>query len=134
MSNLYAFLHPELPEQNEVVFERFKDENGNVVPFVIKPITAEENKALVKKCTVKDKAGKKNLDTARYQTCLVIAGTVVPDFTDAELCEGYGVIDPEMAVGRMLYAGEHMRLANEILKLSGLDDESDEEDLEEAKN
>ena len=134
MSNLYAFLHPETPEQKEVVFERFKDESGEVVPFIIKPITSEENKILVKKCTTTDRSGKKHLDTSKYQTCLVIAGTVVPDFSDAELCEGYGVLDPEMVVGRMLYAGEYMKLANEILRLSGLDDESGEEAEEEAKN
>ena len=132
--SLYAFLHPETPDQKEVVFERFKDENGKVVPFLIKPITSEENKILVKKCSNTDKSGKKHLDTSKYQTCIVIAGTVVPDFTDAELCEGYGVVDPEMVVGRMLYAGEYMKLANEILRLSGLDDESGEEAEEEAKN
>lgn len=132
--SLYAFLHPETPEHKEVVFERFKDENGKVVPFLIKPITSEENKALVNKCTIKEKNGKSHLNSSRYQTCLVIAGTAVPDFTSAELCEGYGVIDPEMVVGRMLYAGEYMKLANEILRISGLDDESDAEAEEEAKN
>ncbi len=134
MSSLYAFLHPETPEQKEVVFERFKDEDGNVVPFLIKPITSEENKALTKKCTIKDKSGKKTIDTSRYQTSIVIAGTIRPDFTDAELCEGYGVVDPEMVVGKMLYAGEYMKLADEILKLSGLTEEAEEEEAEEAKN
>ena len=132
--SLYAFLHPEAPEQKEVVFSRFKDEDGKVVPFLIKPITSEENKALIKKCTMRDKSGKAHLDSSRYQTELVIAGTVRPDFTDAQLCEGWGVVDPAMVVGKMLFAGEYMKLADEILKLSGLDEESAEEAEEEAKN
>lgn len=132
--SLYAFLHPETPEQKEVVFPRFKDENGDVVPFLIKPITSEENKALIKKSTVIDKRGKKHLDANKYQAALVIAGTIRPDFTDAELCDGWGVVDPEMLVGRMLYAGEYMKLADEILDLSGLGDDAEAEIEEEAKN
>lgn len=132
--SLYAFLHPETPEQKEVVFDRFKDEDGKVVPFLIRPITSEENKAIQKKCTIKDKSGKKSMDSSRYQTCLVIVGTVRPDFTDSQLCDGYGVVDPEMVVGKMLYVGEYMKLADEILKLSGLDEDSEAEAEEEAKN
>lgn len=134
MSKLYAFLHPETPEQKEVVFPRFKDENGVVVPFLVKPITSEENKALINKCSSRDKKGNKHLDSSRYQTELVVAGTVRPDFTDAELCDGYGVVDPNMLVERMLFAGEYMKLAEEILKISGLDEESEAEAEEEVKN
>ncbi len=137
MSKLYAFLHPEMPEQKKIFFPRFKGEDGEVVPFIIKPITSAENKALIKKHTIvtKDRGGTKSrLDSAAYQTALVIAGTVQPDFTDAELCEGYGVLDPYQVVGKMLLVGEYSKLADEILKLSGLDEESDEEAAEEAKN
>lgn len=134
MSNLYAFLHPEMPEQKEVVFSRFKDENGKVVPFLIRPLTTEENNALMKKCKVKEKSGKTSTDTARYQLEVVVAGTVRPDFTDSELCEGWGVVDPTMVVGKMLFSGEYARLAEEIIKLSGFDEDSADEAEEEAKN
>ena len=137
MSNLYAFLHPELPEQKEVVFSRFKDENGNVVPFVIRPITSEVNKALIKKCTLttKDRSGvNRKIDTDRYQAEIVLAGTVQPDFSDAQICEAYGVVSPELVIGKMLLAGEFMTLVNEILALSGLDEESEEAAVAEAKN
>ena len=137
MSNLYAFLHPEVPENKEVVFSRFKDEDGKVVPFIIRPITAEENKELVKKYTIvtKDRRGsKRHLDSDKYQTAVVIAGTVKPEFDSAELCEAYGVLDPQDLVGKMLFAGEFATLAEEIFRLSGLDDESVEDEAEEAKN
>ena len=50
MGTLSAFLHPEVPENKEIVIsKRFKDENGNVVPFVIRPLSEEETSALRKK-------------------------------------------------------------------------------------
>ena len=67
---------------------------------------------------------------SRYQTKIIVAGTAVPDFTSSELCDGYGTMDPEQVVERMLLAGEYAMLSDEILKLSGLDDEAEEE----AKN
>ena len=51
MSSLNAFLHPEQTENREVfVSDRFK-ENGKPVPFVIRPITQQENEGLIKKET-----------------------------------------------------------------------------------
>ena len=57
MSKLSAFLKP-TPEgkKKEVILERFTDENGKVVPFVIKSIRAADNDSLVRKNT--DKIGR----------------------------------------------------------------------------
>lgn len=134
MSDLYAFLHPELPEQKEIVLPRFKNRDGKVVPFVIKPLTAEENEALLKRYMVKTKDRGRQIDSAAYQRALIVAGTVVPDFRDAQLCEAYGVLDPAALVGKMLLAGESLKLADEILTISGLDEESAKAEEEEAKN
>lgn len=138
MDNLYAFLHPETPAEKELILStRFKDKAGNPVPFRIKPITGEENDALIKKCTIRTKEkGRevKKFDSTRYNRALVVAATVFPDFRDATLCEAYGVVDPELLVTKMLLIGEYQKLSEEILLLSGLDDESAEDTLEEAKN
>ena len=136
MTDLYAFLHPEVPDQKEVVFSRFKNKDGSIAPFIIRPITAEENEALLKKCMIitKDHGEKRRLDSAKYQRSLIVAGTVSPDFADAQLCEAYGVVDPQLVVGKMLLAGEYTRLADEILTLSGLDEGSSAAEAEEAKN
>ncbi|MBC5712543.1 phage portal protein, partial [Hungatella sp. L12] len=57
MGSLNAFLHPEQAENKEVIVsERFK-ENGKPVPFVIRPITQQENDGLLRKYTKKDKKG-----------------------------------------------------------------------------
>lgn len=136
MSNLSAFLHPEIiPEKEIKISDRFK-ENGEVVLFKIRPLSQEEADAITKKCTihVKDRSGsdKKTLDTTKYMRSLVVAGTVYPDFTDKELCDAYGVVDPLMVPVKMLYTGEFNKLGNAIAELSGIND--DEEAIEEAKN
>lgn len=137
MTELYAFLHPETPENKEVLIKRFKNEKGEVVPFIIRPVTADENDALLKRCryTIKGRRGEeRKLDSVKYQRALVVKATVTPDFTSKELCDAYGVVDPELCTARMLYAGEFQLLVDEILNLSGLDDESGEAVEEEAKN
>lgn len=134
--DLYAFLHPEQTEitKEVVISERFKDKDGNVVPFKIRPITQKENDEVIKRSykTVRNSGGtSKELDIITYKRRMVLAGTVYPDFSRTELCEAYGTLDPIDVIGKMLYAGEFARLANEISKLSGF---ADEAVIEEAKN
>lgn len=137
MGTLHAFLHPETPEQQEIVIStRFKDEKGNPVPFIIRAISQEENEGLRKKATrtYKDKRtgeSVREFDGAKFTRLFTIAGTVRPDFQATELCEAYSVLDPELVLGKMLLAGEYSRLSEAIANLSGIN----EDDLgQEAKN
>lgn len=135
MSNLHAFLHPEQPENQKIVISnRFKDENGEVVPFEIKALTEAETEALRKAATItyKNRTGatESKLDAAKLTRLLVISGTVTPDFRAKELCDAYGVIDPEQALGKMLLAGEYAKLSEAILSLSGMGEDTEAE----AKN
>lgn len=137
MASLTAFLHPEVPSEQEIIIsERFK-EDGNPVPFKIRPLTQEETQALSKKYTRTNKVKgtvERSLDGDRFGAALIVAATVFPDFSDAQLCEAYGTLDPLQVPGKMLLAGEYMKLSEAIMKLSGLDDESEAEEAEEAKN
>lgn len=133
--NLSAFLHPELPEEQEIVVSaRFKDEEGNPIPFRIRAITQEENDSLIKAATrtTKDRTGStvRNFDSQAYSRSLIVAGTVYPDFRAAELCEHYGVADPGLVPVKMLLVGEYLKLSEAISDLSGLGDTADQE----AKN
>lgn len=135
MESLHAFLHPEQPENQKIVISnRFKDESGEVVPFEIKALNEEETESLRKRAMIayRSKTGvtESKLDAAKLTRLLVIAGTVRPDFRAKELCDAYGVIDPEQVLGKMLLAGEYAKLSDAILNLSGMGD-----DVEiEAKN
>ena len=99
MSRLNAFLHPvDLGEVKEVIISsRFKDEAGNPVPFTIRAITQEQNDAMTAKCRrVRTVRGQRQeyLDVAQLNRELIVAATLEPDFSSAEVCEAYGTKIP----------------------------------------
>lgn len=137
MASLSAFLNPIIPDEQEVIISKRFVENGEIVPFKIRPITQEENNALIKQCTVTKKGAKgieRKLDADKYSASLVVAATVEPDFRNAELCKAFGTLDPLQVPAKMLLAGEYQRLADAILTLSDIGEAAEEEAEEEAKN
>lgn len=68
MSSLSAFLNPVQAENKEVIVsERFR-ENGKTVPFVIRPITQQENETLMKKHRSVDKKAALSSSTVSVTT------------------------------------------------------------------
>ena len=133
MSSLSAFLNPIQAENKEVVISKRFQEDGKPVPFVIRPITQEENKQLIKKYTRKDKKGIETFDRAEYVSELTASAVVFPDLTNADLQKAYGVLGASALLQKMLYVGEYAELAQAVQELSGLDTDINEE-IEEAKN
>lgn len=134
---LDAFLHPvELKQEKEVVIsKRFQDSEGKLVPFKIRTISQEENEALSKRSVrIKKIDGRQfeALDDLEYTRRLIVACTVYPDFTNSELCQAYGVMDPLMVPGKMLISGEYKRLLQAIMEFNDFTSAVDLE--EEAKN
>ena len=128
MSKLSAFLNPvSVVEEKEVIISnRFLDEKGNQVPFKIRSLTQEEMDGAIKKATksVKNKRQvTETVDNTALARNIVFLGTVEPDFSAKELCDKYGVLDPALVPGKMLLSGEHARLSEAIMELSGFDDE-----------
>ena len=123
MSKLSAFLNPVAPEAKEVyISSRFLDDKGNPVPFKIRPVTQEENDAIIKRSTPRVKENGQpadKLDQVEFSRRMVVAATVEPDFTQKELCDRYGVMDPLLVPGKMLLSGEYGKLMQEITALSG---------------
>lgn len=134
MASLSAFLHPEKTGNKEVIVsDRFR-ENGKVVPFVIRPLTQEENAALLKQYRKVDKnSGTEIFNRIGYNQAMVAAAVVEPDLNSAELQKAWGVLGPERVLTTMLYVGEYSKLMEEVQKLSGLDTDINDE-IEEAKN
>ena len=136
MSNLSAFLHPvTMQEEKEVVIsKRFLDEDGKPAKFKIRSVTQDEADALLKQSTraVKKRDGsmEQTVDDQNFNRRLIVAATVMPDFRAKELCDAYGVLDPLLVPGKMLFSGEFSLLLREILDLSGLTDSVEDE----AKN
>ena len=122
------------PEPKEVIIsERFVGEDGKPVPFKIRPLTQEENDALVKRAkrtrTVNGMV-QEYVDSSILSKSIVLAATVEPNFADKELCDTYGVLDPAMVPGKMLLSGEYAKLSQAINDLSGFNSNVEEE----AKN
>ena len=134
MASLSAFLHPEKTGNKEVIVSDSFKENGKVVPFVIRPLTQEENAALLKQYRKVDKnSGTEIFNRIGYNQAMVAAAVVEPDLNSAELQKAWGVLGPERVLTTMLYVGEYSKLMEEVQKLSGLDTDINDE-IEEAKN
>ena len=127
MSKLSAFLNPApLSEEKEVIIsDRFKDENGNVVPFKIRALSQSEAENIAKQATRRVKVGgeyQNELDPTLHSHLLLVAATVEPDFRATEVCQHYGVLDPSMVPAKMLRSGEYAKLLKEVTDLSGFGD------------
>ncbi len=128
MSNLSAFLNPvSVAEEKEVVIsKRFLDGMGKPAPFKIRSISQVENESISKKCSGYRKVKGQQVeyfDNIRYSQELVLAAVVFPDMREAELCERYGVADPALTASAMLLPGEFSSLVQEIMNLSGFEEE-----------
>ena len=133
MASLSAFLHPVKVENQEVfVSDRFQ-ENGKVVPFVIRPISQAENEELINKYTRRDKKGNETFDKVGYNREMTALAVVEPDLNNAELQKGYGVLGAPKLLSSMLLVGECATLMSAVQELSGLDKDIND-DKEEAKN
>lgn len=134
MRNLNAFLNPIKTENKEVIIsDRFQEE-GKVIPFIIRPISQTENEALIRKHTKKEKkSGNEVLDRVSYNQDMTAKAVVFPDLENAELQKAYGVLGASKLLASMLYVGEFALLMQEVQELSGLDKDINEE-IDEVKN
>ena len=134
MSSLSAFLNPVQTENKEVIVSYRFRENGKTVPFVIRPITQQENENLMKKHrSVDKKSGVEQFNRISYNRELTAMAVVEPDLNNAELQKRYGVLGADKVLSAMLYVGEYGTLMEAVQELSGLDQDING-DIEEAKN
>lgn len=133
MSTLNAFLNPAKVENREVIVSDRFQEKGKTVPFVIRPVTQEENEEIIRKYRRKDKKGEETFDQIGYSHDLAASAVVFPDLNDAELQKAYGVLGAVKLLKKMLLIGEFATLAQAVKELSGLEADIND-DIEEAKN
>lgn len=142
MGDLSAFLatNAEKIEMKEVVISnRFKDSEGNPIPWKIKPISAKEDFNIKKTCTqrkpIKGMRGQytEYTDTDAYVNKMLAACVVYPDLKDAGLQESYGVMGAADLLITMLSSGEMTRLMDAVQEVNGTDEDF-EDKVEEVKN
>ena len=113
---------------NQVAIKRLGAE------FTIKALTGEDIDKIRDQATYPVKNGKKmeqKVNEEEVARLLIVKSVVEPNFANADLLKHFGASDEGECVQRALLAGEIATLQNEILMLSGFDDE---EEIEAAKN
>lgn len=133
MNNLKAFLNPVKADSKQIVVSnRFLDDNGQAIPFTIRPLSQEINDRIQRKHMKKDKTGQINFNQNDYMNDLVAESVIYPDLENADLQQAYGAFSKTELIKKMLLAGEYMNLLLEVQKISDLT--SEEDLIEEAKN
>lgn len=136
MSKLQQFLTgrnvTELTE-DVAISDRLKDEEGKLLKFKIKAMTADEFSNIQKVCTRVDKKQKVNFNSKLYNEELITNYCLEPDFKNAQFLKDNGCMSPSQLINKVLLAGEVSALSEAIAKLSGFDQDMDEL-KEEAKN
>lgn len=131
MSNLKAFLKPLYTEKtvSVVVSDRFVDDDGKPVEFILKTLS-QEQLATISKRSMREQTigGRKvqDIDRNAYVNRCLVESCIQPDFKDKELCNAYGTEDPIQLPQKMLLGFEYERLGRAFLELNGLNEESPE--------
>ena len=120
-----------LPDVNDLTEEVFISKR--IGKFVVKPLTADEHGAYMKRSKGKINKDGTNFDSAKFNLLVVAGQTIKPDFSNAELLKKAACATPTEFISKKLLAGEIAEAAEQILKISGFDSTM-EEDIEEAKN
>lgn len=138
MSELKAFLKQNKMERQTIkvaASENFKDENGDILQWELRPLKTKEADYIRNECTAINQKGKKiEVDNAKFNRMIASKCTVFPNLNDKELQDSYGVMSAEELIVEMLdNDGEYQAYCQKILNISGYN-KSDSELVEEAKN
>lgn len=102
------------------------------IPVTLRGLTGKQVFSLRERCTERStRRGQviERVDEEEFNTALVAAATVAPNWGDQKLLAKYRASGPEEVIKRLLLAGELAALGDAVLDLSGFNTE-----LEELKN
>ena len=124
--SLNAFLSQNVDKVKEVEFvvsDRFKDEKGKPVPFVLVPIDGNGDEKLKEECTIQEvsKAGKPivKFDSVGYGRKMTVVTVKEPNLNSKELQDSYGVMSAEELITKMLLPGEYAKLQKKVQEVNG---------------
>lgn len=101
-----------------IISDRFKDNQGEIIPFKIKGVSAK-TESLVRNKYMIMKDGKPDFDADGYNREFYPLCIVYPDLNDKELQDSYGVMNSGDLLEEMLLSGEYHKLIEEISKHNG---------------
>lgn len=131
MSNLQAFLKPQYKEEtiSVVLSDRFLDEDGKPVPFILKTLSQETLQSIARRSTKEKTIGGRKtqeVDRAQHLARCIVESCIQPDFKDHDLCVAYGTEDPYCLPEKMLLVREYEKLGRAFIELNGLSEDSPE--------
>lgn len=123
-----------LPDVKVVVSERFTDQDGNPIEWVLHPISTKLVEEITKrntKTTIKNGKKESTVNEENLNAELLEAVVLYPSLNDAELQDSYGVSSANELLGAMLYPGETQVLTNALQEVMA---GSKANDIDELKN
>lgn len=129
MNDLEKFLA--LPDVDNLTEEVFVSER--LGKFKVKAMSQDDFREYQRKAQGKINKKGIDFDISKFNLLMVAGQTIYPDFQNSELLKKSNCATAEDFVSRKLLAGEIAELSKQIQKISGFDNEPDE-DIEEAKN
>lgn len=123
-----------LPDVKVVVSERFTDQDGNPIEWVLHPISTKLVEEITKrntKTTIKNGKKESTVNEENLNAELLEAVVLYPSLNDAELQDSYGVSSANELLGAMLYPGETKVLTAALQEVMA---GSKANDIDELKN
>ncbi|NPV90109.1 MAG: hypothetical protein HPY50_04945 [Firmicutes bacterium] len=92
------------------------------IPVTLRGLTGKQVYSIRERCTFQNERrgqGGGRLDDEQFNTALIAAATVTPNWGESRLLAKYSASGPEEVIKRILLAGEMSALGNMVLDLSG---------------
>ena len=123
-----------LPDVKVVVSERFTNEDGSPIEWVLHPISTKKIEEITKrntKTTIKNGKKESVVNEENLNAELLEAVVLYPSLNDAELQDSYGVSSANELLSVMLYPGETQVLTNALQEVMA---GTKANDIDELKN
>ncbi len=123
-----------LPDVKVVVSERFTNEDGSPIEWVLHPISTKKVEEITKrntKTTLKNGKKESVVNEENLNAELLEAVVLYPSLNDAELQDSYGVSSANELLSVMLYPGETQVLTNALQEVMA---GTKANDIDELKN
>lgn len=123
-----------LPDVKVVVSERFTNEDGTPIEWVLHPISTKLVEEITKrntKTTIKNGKKESVVNEENLNAELLEAVVLYPSLNDAELQDSYGVSSANELLSVMLYPGETQVLTNALQEVMA---GTKANDIDELKN
>lgn len=119
--------------------ELFKDEEGKIVPWVMRAVPMKRIEKIRELNTTRKKKKGGKVETAydekRILEQVAVESIVFPDFKDKEFLDSYSEIDPVSLFEKLLsHPKYYAKIISSVNEINGFGEDNEEDEIKEAKN